>query len=97
MSAHYRTPQIVIKTVAATGTPERISSVSRPCTQCIIVADKAAQTPNTGDIYIGPVAANGSQPIPMGSHGQYTLAGVDLYEWYVDVATAGDGVVVIYW
>lgn len=97
MGFFYRTPQIIVKTVAATGTPERITTTPTPATNCIIVARKAAQTDNATDINIGPVSGDGNQPIPMAPGGQYTLAGVDLSQWYIDVATAGDGVVVIYW
>ena len=97
MSAHFRTPQTLRKTVAATGTPERLSSASCPVSNAILIGCKAEQTDNATTIYIGPSSVNGKQPIPISPGGQYALAQTDLYDWYVDVGTAGDGVVVVYW
>lgn len=97
MGFFYRTPQVIIKTVADTGTPDRITTTPTPATNCILVARKAAQTDNTTDINVGPVSGNGNQMIPMAPGGQYTLSGVDLSQWYVDVQTNGDGIIAIYW
>jgi len=97
MGFHFRQPQQLVKTVALTTVPERISSVTCPCQTAIIVASKAEQTDNTTSIRIGPTATDGKQPIPISPGGQYILEKVDLYDWYVDVGTASDGVVVVYW
>src|SRR5437762_4825376 len=97
MGAHFRSPQILIKTVALTTVPERVSPVTCPASNVIIIARKAAQTDNATNINIGPVSGDGNQPIPMAPGGQYILEKVDLFDWYVDVGTNGDGVVVVYW
>ncbi len=97
MGFHFRTPQQITKTVSLTTVPERISSVTCPCGTAIIVARKAEQTDNTTDINIGPSSVDGKQPIPIAPGGQYVLEKVDLMDWYVDVQTANDGVIVVYW
>lgn len=93
----YVTPTKLIKTVASTGTPEKIVADQTECAQAIIIARKAAQTDNATDIHIGPNSGDGNQPIRITPGGSYILAGVDLSMWYVDVQTNNDGVVVLYW
>ena len=97
MGFHFRVPQQLVKTVTLTTIPERISSVTCPASTAIIIARKAEQTDNATDISIGVVSTDGKQPIPIAPGGQYVLSSVDLTDWYVDVQTNGDGVVVIYW
>lgn len=97
MSLHYRTPTRLIKTVALTTVPEKISSTSLPATNVILIGCKAAQTDNATTVYIGPSSGDGTQVIPIPPGGQYALSGVDLSEWYIDVGTAGDGLIAVYW
>src|SRR6266487_4475981 len=97
MSDYFRTPTRLIKTVALTTVPEKISATTLPVSNVILIGCKAAQTDNATTIYIGPTSADGSQVIPITPGGQYSLTGVDLSEWYVDVATVGDGIIAVYW
>ena len=97
MSMSYRTPNRLIKTVALTTVPEKISVTSIPASTVILIGCKAAQTDNATTIYIGTTSADGSQVIPIPPGGQYILNGVDLSEWYVDVGTNNDGIIALYW
>jgi hypothetical protein len=92
----------IIKTVAATTTPELIVATPTFFSTAIIIACKAAQTPNTGDIYLGLSAGDATQSIKVVSGASLTLTApvgqkLDLSKFYVDVGTAADGVVVVYW
>lgn len=90
------------KTVAASGTPERISSVSRPCVWARIEGKKDRATDNSGVVYIGPQSGNDAQLLAIAAGESITLEApiegtfFDLKELYVDVATNGDGVNVTY-
>ena len=99
MSTHYRTPQKIVKTISATGTPEKITTTSTPATRAIVCGFKSAspRTTNTTSVWLGTESTDGSQIIEVGTSGNYVLEQIDLSEWYVDVETAGDGVVVVYW
>lgn len=95
------TPAQIVKTVAATATPEAIAADGTFFRRATIIGNKAARTLNTGDVYIGPSSADGSQPFVIGPGESITLDAFpgtkqDLNDWYVDVLNAGDGVVVIY-
>ena len=89
------------KTVAASGTPEPISATTLLVRQATIIAKKGPQTANSGIVHVGPESANGTQPYDLdpGAMTQlldYRGAHIDLSQWYVDVETNGDGVVVVY-
>jgi hypothetical protein len=87
-----------VKTVAATATPERLVASSTLVDSVELFARKAAGTANTGNIFIGPASADGAQLRIMAPGDSITYSApagkkIDLYNIYVDVATAGDGVV----
>jgi len=92
----------IIKTVAATTTPERITSTQgTEFRQAVIMGKKAARTDNTSTCYIGLAATDSSQPYAVTAGGEIVITpplGVkfDLYDFYVDVETNDDGVVVWY-
>ncbi len=70
-------------------------------TSAVIVGNSLWQTTNTGTVYIGPNSTNGCQAIAVTSGATVTLSftpnqWVDLYDWYLDVATTNDGVCVIF-
>jgi hypothetical protein len=95
------TPTVLIKTVASTDTPEAISDTDIFCTKLTIQGQKAVQTDNTSDCYIGWESTNGTQAFLVGYGGSYTWvapegARYNLKDWYVDVGTNADGVVCIY-
>jgi hypothetical protein len=87
-----------VKTVAATATPERLVAESTLVDSVELFARKAAGTANTGNIWIGPASADGAQLRIMAAGDSITYSAppgkkIDLYDIYIDVATAGDGVV----
>ena len=91
----------LIKTVTASGTPEAIASEFTQFSHAIFIGLKAARTPNTGRVYLGVSSANDSQPITLDASETKSISAApgviySLHEWYLDVATNGDGVVVIY-
>ena len=70
-------------------------------TSVTLVGNRLWQTTNTGTVYIGPNSTNGAQAIAITTGQIVTLSftpaqWVDLYDWYLDVATTNDGVCVIY-
>lgn len=85
-----------------TAVPARMAPVRGTFATCVtVIGNKDWRTANTGTVYIGPTSTNDQQPITITSGQLVTLTfaanqEVDLYDWYVDVGTANDGVVVIY-
>lgn len=91
----------LVKTVASAGTPEKISDTAIWFKRATLAGNKAARTPNTGTVYYGSSAANDTQT------GEILPADVvqiiapegerrNLADYWIDVVTAGDGVVVTY-
>lgn len=99
MGHFYRTPLKTLKTVAATTTPEKITTTGTPATRAIVCGLKglSPRVENATRVWLGVESADGSQMIEIPPGGNYILEGVDLSEWYIDVETNGDGVVVLYW
>ena len=96
------TPAKIIKTVAASGTPEAVAAVGTFCTTFIVMGRKAARTDNTDSVYVGWEATNDAQIYTVVSGGEVWFnapegAKWDLGELYVDVVTNADGVVILYW
>jgi hypothetical protein len=87
-----------VKTVAATATPERLVAASTLVDSVEIMARKARGTANTGDVWFGPQSANDAQLRRLTPGDSVTLSAppgkkIDLYDIFIDVATAGDGVI----
>ena len=100
MAVNYTFTQIV-KTVAATYTPEAIAVSGTYFRVATIMGKKAARTNNVDIVYIGIGSTNDTQPLAIYPGQIFSISmpsgGIgDLHEWYIDVETAGDGVVVIY-
>ena len=97
------TPTQIIKTVAVTGTPEAITADDTIFASTVIVwGKKAARTNNSGDVYVQWTAGDGDGGYKVAAGGETWFVGRDgakfqLSQIYVDVDTANDGVVVIYW
>ena len=95
-------PQQIIKTVADSGTPEAITSTSPTYfVYAIFIGRKAARTANTGNIWLGITSGDNTQPIRLVPGQEKTIEAppskqFNLSDWYVDVETNGDGVIVIY-
>lgn len=97
---YYKAKQI-IKTVAASGTPEVIASEFTQFSHATFIGLKAERTANAGRVYLGVTSTNNTQPITLDPSEIKSISappGVlySLHDWYVDVVTNGDGVVVIY-
>ena len=89
-----KAPTTALKTVTAGGTPERLVADNTSVKSCLVQALES----NTGNVIIGdgsidPATGQGIEITPLNS---ITLEGVDLYDWYVDADTNGEGVSLTY-
>ena len=94
-------PTQIIKIVTAAGTPEAIAADGTYFRQATIIGKKSARTNNTSAVYLGVSSTNDTQAITIQPGESQTISmpreGMgDLNDWYIDVETAGDGVIVIY-
>lgn len=85
------------KTVAATNTPEKVAASSTKVASVVFQGYKAQGTLNTGNVYVGNSASDAVEPIAIVPGGSLTIDAppgkyLDLSTFYVDVATAADGV-----
>lgn len=97
----YNDPQQIIKTVAASGTPEAITDRGTYFSHATFIGLKAERQNNSGIVYLGVTPGNDTQPIGISPRGIFTISapvGVefDLGTWYLDVTSANDGILVIY-
>lgn len=88
----------IVKTVSAAATPEPIAASQTLVESVEIYARKAQGTANTGNVWIGPSSADGTNARLLEPGDSYTITApagkkIDLNDIYVDVATNGDGVV----
>lgn len=85
-------------TAAATGTLVCYADIF--VTQVTVLGKKGARTANAGSIFLGINSANDAQAVEVLTNTDLTMIAVDqagnLANWYVDVATAGDGAYVLY-
>jgi hypothetical protein len=97
-------PQFAI-TNSSTTTPVQVSSVAKNFRTATIIACKTVQgpsaSPNTGRVQIGVSANNNEQPLEFNPGDErviHAAAGqmLDLSQYYLQVANANDGIVVIY-
>lgn len=70
-------------------------------TRVTVIGKASPRSTNTSVVYIGPSAADGTQPYPVNAGGEIVLRAPDtapfnLRDWYVDVLTANDGVTIIF-
>ena len=91
----------IIVTSANAATPAQWTNASTFVRKVTILAKKTARTANTGDIYIGPTSGNDTQAFRLSSDGQAVIEAtpgtlINLADWYLDVTTANDGIVLIY-
>lgn len=95
------TPTQITKTVAASGTPEALAAAGSFFSRAILIGKKAARTNNTGIVYLGIGSTNDTQAWEIAAGAVLTLEAPmgqrwDLNDWCLDVATNGDGLVIIY-
>jgi hypothetical protein len=92
----------ITKTVSATGTPEALGDGGVRAHSITFVGMKAARTENTGKVYIQPASGNDTAGLPLdpGDNVTFTADSPDDYftdaQFYIDVETAGDGVIAFY-
>tara|TARA_R110000765_G_scaffold42660_2_gene89997 strand:- start:427 stop:735 length:309 start_codon:yes stop_codon:yes gene_type:complete len=92
----------IIKTVSATGTPEALGTGAIRCHSITFLGMKAARTNNAGKIWVSPGSGNDTAAVPVepGESTTFTAKDADDYftnaQFYIDVETAGDGVIAIY-
>ena len=94
-------PGQIIKTVAAAATPEAITDTPVYFSYAHFIGNKAARTGNTGTVYLGVTSGNDTQPIAIATGATFTLSApggikLDFHDFYIDVVTNGDGLVIIY-
>lgn len=92
-------PAIVTKTNADTGTPVQITATDTWFTQAIIDGKRDQTTANTGIVYIGPSAVDGENHLEVLPGSPLFLSAPAGHAWnladfYMDVATASDGVMI---
>lgn len=85
---------------SSTTVPVRLSSNHVAFASMTVIGNKAERTANTGTVYIGPTSTNDTQALAITSGATITLVApvgetIDLYNWWLDPATANDGVVLI--
>ncbi len=92
-----------VKTTTNTSTsvPVALSSTNLWVTEVTILAKRNARTDNTGDIYLGEIDTNDEQPFKMtpGAEASFQIPSaeaINLKNWYLDVTTVNDGVVILY-
>lgn len=92
---------VVVKTVAASGTPERVSATHIFFRSATFYGKNAYRTNNTGSVYLGTTSTNNEQHLEITPGGVWVITAprgmvFDLYDLYLDVATNADGVLVEY-
>lgn len=89
----------ITKTVAATATPEALVATNLLCSKATFLGKKAYRTSNTSTAYLGTSSVNDEQAFPLPVDGEVVITASDgkkinLRDWYLDVGTAADGVVI---
>lgn len=85
----------------STTVPIRVTSNTNTFKKAIIIGKKGSRTNNTGTIYLGLEEGNDTQPLEIAAGGVLTIEAPESqhYDWqtiYLDVATAGDGIIALY-
>lgn len=91
----------LVKTVAATGTPEAVSATAIWVKKATFLGKKAFRTDNTSTCFLGTSSTNDEQPFQLPAGGEVAISAAEgcefnLADWYIDVGTNADGVVCIY-
>ena len=94
------TAQLII-TSSDAAVPVQWTNAVTKVSKVTIIGKKAERTANPGTVYIGPKSANDAQvyEITTGSVHVLNARGgsvINLADWYLDVATAGDGIIILY-
>lgn len=89
------------KTVAASGTPERLSATPRKFRQATFIGYSSARVVNTDSVWLGASSTNDSQVFEVPAGGQAVIEAVegtslDFYDIYADAVVNGEGVTILY-
>jgi hypothetical protein len=100
-ACEYVRPQVLIKTVTSITVPELISATDIFFRKATIIGNKSARVGNTGIVYIGVAGTNDVQAFAIASGAvAYLNAPVgcrmSFKDFWIDAATAADGVVIMY-
>jgi len=95
------TPTQLTKTVSDPDVPEVLATEGTFYRWAVIIGKKSARSANSDRVYLGVTSGNNEQPYEISPDRYITLDAppgtkIDLATWYLDVTTAGDGVVIIY-
>lgn len=97
-------PQLLV-TNSSPGTPKQLSSVAKNFRHATIIGCKSlngpSAGPNAGLVRLGLSAAANEQPLEFNPGDERSISTasnqmLDLSQYYLDVANAGDGVVILY-
>ena len=93
-------PAQYVRTNASTTVPVRLSATRKKIRCATLIGNNAYQTANTGTVNVGWSSANGEQSVAIASGTVYVLKSepgeaLDLFDVWLDVANASDGLVVI--
>lgn len=93
-------PRQIITTNTSATVPVVLAPAGTYASKITIIAGRSARVANTGTVYIGPTSANDTQSVAVTAGQTVTITApagewIDLNEWYLDVATVNDGVIII--
>jgi hypothetical protein len=93
--------QQLLKTNTSTTVPVAIAIAGKKFSEATFIGKKDYRTSNTGNVWVGVTTNDNQQPFLISPGESVTVSApkgtyFDLNKWYLDVATANDGVVVIY-
>ena len=94
-------PEQILKTVAATNIPEALAADGTFFRTATLIAHNDWDVSNTGNVRLGASSINGRQPVTMPPGSVWNIIApdgqkYDLNDYYLDVDTAADGVVIEY-
>ena len=94
-------PIQILKTVADPGTPEALAVDGTFFRTATLIAHNDWDVSNTGNVRLGASSINGRQPVTMPPGSVWNIIApdgqkYDLNDYYLDVDTAADGVVIEY-
>lgn len=90
---------LVDKTIATAASGTLVAVGQLWFRRALFIGNKAARTANTGSVYLGLAATNDSQPLVVTTGAEKTVeaavgAKLNLADFWLDVVTAADGVVI---
>jgi hypothetical protein len=99
--AEETTPAQFTKTVSDVNVPEALTATETFFRWAVVIGKKAARTANADRVYLGVTSTNNEQAYEIKPKETITINAppgqkMDFQNWYLDVETVGDGVIVLY-